>query len=177
MTEGPDWERALVRARARCNLAERALREAVNDAALAGVEAVEIAPSLKIARQDAVKLVARLERERGADGRLPTDAYAVAERYAVGELSRTEMLATLTGWRYTPEKVMRGYSDDIGVTAEGSFRDRVGRAFGDGLIDGEDYEAIRLGRKASKELSGQGEDAATPAAPRPTQAPDRGAER
>lgn len=137
------WEEQLRRARAQRNLAERALREAVNAAVVAdGISEDEVARTLKIARPDAERLLQALEQAREPDGGLPGDAYAVAERYAVGELSREQMRATLGTWDYTPRRVMADYWDDVGVTREGSFGDTVGRAYDDGLIDGDDYDAI-----------------------------------
>ena len=79
--------------------------------------------------------MAKIERERGADGRLREDAYVLAERYAVGELSREELIERLASWSYTPGKQKRDW-DDIGVTPKGSFGATVVRAADDGLIDG-----------------------------------------
>ena len=137
------WEERLRLARAQRNLAERALREAVNEAVVEhGISQVEVARALRIAHPDAERLLEALEQAREPDGSLPGDAYAVAERYAVGELSREQMRETLGAWDYSPRRVMADYWDDVGVTREGSFGDTVGRAFDDGLIDGDDYDAI-----------------------------------
>jgi hypothetical protein len=137
------WEQRLRLARARRNLAERALRETVNRAVVEdGITAKDVARALRIAQSDAERLLGALEHAREPDGRLPGDAYGVAERYAVGELSREDLRATLGAWDYAPRRVMADYWDDVGVTREGSFGDTVGRAFDDGLIDGDDYDAI-----------------------------------
>jgi hypothetical protein len=130
-------------------VAARALRAAVNAAVAEGASAADVARTLEITRPDADALVAELERERGPDGQLPDDAYAVAERYAVGELSRAELIETLTGWTYAPDRVMKDYWDDLGVTREGSFRATVARALSDGLIDTEAYDTIRRGRRGA----------------------------
>ena len=66
----------------------------------------------------------------------------MAERYALGEISRDELRATLSAWPYAPEREMTDYWDDIGITPEGSLEATVGRAFDDGLIDDGDYDAI-----------------------------------
>ena len=96
MTETPAWERELVVARARRSVAERALREAANAAALAGAgRAPRWRGCCGSARPDAEKLLAEIERDRGPDGQLPADAYAVAERYAAGDLSREQLIERL----------------------------------------------------------------------------------
>lgn len=141
MTETPAWERELVVARARRNVAERALREAVNAAALAGAGAAEVARVLRMARPDAERLLAGLERDRGPDGRLPDTAYAIAERYAVGELSREQLLELLVAWPYTPERSTDEWNN-LSVLPKGSFTDTVVRAADDGLITDEEYDAI-----------------------------------
>jgi hypothetical protein len=142
MTPAPEWERELVLARARRNLAERELRAAVNDAALAGAGVADLAHVLQTAQPEAKRLLAELEREREPGGQLPEDAYTVAERYAVGELSREQLVDTLSAWSYVPEREMKDYWDDIGVTPGGSFSSTVGRALRDGLIDDETYDEI-----------------------------------
>jgi hypothetical protein len=141
VTETPECERALVLARARRNLAERALRAAVNDAALAGASAIEVARGLRVTRPEAEDLLAELARERGPDGHLPDDPYTIAERYAVGELPRERMLELLSGWEYPAEREDREW-DEIRVKPEGAFNDTVGRALRDGLLRVEDYDEI-----------------------------------
>jgi hypothetical protein len=130
----------LAQALARRNVAERALRVAVNDAALAGASAAEIARELRITPGEAEALVAELTAERGPDGRLPESAYDVAERYAAGELPREEMLELLGGWDY-PEEPEREW-DHVRLPTEGSFNSTVGRAYREGLLGGDDYDEI-----------------------------------
>jgi hypothetical protein len=137
----PGWKRAVVVARARRNVAERALRAAVNDAALAGAGDAEIATSLRIPRDAARRLLAELVQQRGPDGKLPDDAYAVAERYAAGELSRERMLELLIAWPYVADPGTPGWNE-ISVLPKGSFAATVGEAHADGLISGDDYEEI-----------------------------------
>ncbi len=136
---GPAWAHALILARARRHLGELALREAVA-AAVAGAGATprEIAEVLEFGPEELDVLLRQVER----DGR--PDAFAVAERYALGELSRDELRATLSAWPYVPDREPAGYWDDIGITPDGSFEATVGRAFDAGLIDDGDYDAIVL---------------------------------
>jgi hypothetical protein len=131
----------LTRALVRRNVAERALRAAVNDAALAGATAADIARELRITPGEAEALVDELTAERGPDGRLPESAYAVAERYAAGELPREEMLELLGGWEYEPDRLERDW-DDIRLPQAGTFNSTVGRAYRDGLLTREDYREI-----------------------------------
>jgi hypothetical protein len=140
--ERPPWATDLILARARRHLGELALREAVNAAVGAGATPRELSEVLEFTPGEVAALLGQVERVRLPDGSLPGDAFAVAERYALGEISRDELRATLCAWPYAASRVMADYWDDIGITAEGSFEATVGRAFDDGLIDGDDYDAI-----------------------------------
>jgi hypothetical protein len=134
----PRWESELLLARARRNVAERAFRAAVGAAAAAGATPGEIADALLVPVRSVEPILDGL----AADGAVVEDPYAVAERYAVGELSREEMRARLVEWTYVPDRQMADYWDDAGVTPKGSFSSTVGRAFDDGLIDEEDYDFV-----------------------------------
>ena len=113
----PRWQSELLLARARRNVAERAFRAAVGAAAAAGATPGEIADALLVP----LRVVEPILDGLGAEGTVVEDPYAVAERYAVGELSREEMRARLVEWTYVPDREMADYWDDAGVTPEGSF--------------------------------------------------------
>ena len=136
------WGTELLLARARRNVAERAFRAAVDAAAGAGATPGEIADKLRVPMRVVQEILDALDGSRAADGSLVEHPYAVAERYAVGGLSREQMRARLVAWTYAPGRGMADYWDDAGVTPKGSFSSTVGRAFDDGLIDEEDYDFI-----------------------------------
>lgn len=83
--------------------------------------------------------------QRPADlGELGDDAYQVAQRYAIGEITREQMLDALSRWPYTPGIPAGDYWDKTipTIQPEGTFGNTVGRAYHDGLISGEDYDHI-----------------------------------
>jgi len=69
------------------------------------------------------------------------DPYEIAQRYAVGELTRAQVLDELSRWDYAPgADRMDGY-DSLVVSVPGSFDD-VSRAYDEGLLDQDLYEEI-----------------------------------
>jgi hypothetical protein len=66
--------------------------------------------------------------------------YEIAQRYAAGELTKTQLIDELTRWEYPDSMVTDGY-DSLLIDVPGSFDD-VERALQDKLIDGETYDEI-----------------------------------
>jgi hypothetical protein len=71
--------------------------------------------------------------------------YEIAERYAVGDIDRAEMIRELSAWPYAENEgaaaAAREWESTPYVDTPGSFAE-VGRAFDEGLIDGDAYDAI-----------------------------------
>ena len=98
------WEEQLRSARARRNLAERALREAVNAAVVPdGIAAADVARALRISRSDAERLLGALEHAREPDGRLPRTP--TASPSATPSVSSR---ASRCGRRWAPGTTRRG---------------------------------------------------------------------
>ena len=124
---------------------------AAEDVPIHVVFAADSAPQARVAvrrgvLQTQVSKWVKLGRERWAErrGRPARSAYEVAQRYAVGELTRERMLEVLAGWEYDPEPSSNGWqvaSDPVFATG-GEFTETVGRAADEGLISGEDYDEI-----------------------------------
>ena len=68
------------------------------------------------------------------------DPYEIARRYAAGELSREQVVDELARWEYRPGVPTDGYDWTTGDAGE--WEETVGRAFDDGLLDAETYDAI-----------------------------------
>lgn len=93
-------------------------------------------PSLSSALKTAEKVPPVRPRFSGAD------PYEVCQRYAVGQLSREQLICELARWDYVvPEKREHDYFDDLRFSTPGSFDDVV-RALGDGLLGAELYDTI-----------------------------------
>lgn len=70
------------------------------------------------------------------------DPYEVCQRYALGELTREQLIDELTRWDYVVhEKREHDYFDDLRFSTDGSFDD-VGRAHDDRLLGDELYDTI-----------------------------------
>jgi hypothetical protein len=73
-------------------------------------------------------------------------AYQIAERYAAGEISQEQMLSTLIQWSYAPsQRSSEEWQVTPALDDPGSFEETVGRAHSNGLISGEEYDAILNG--------------------------------
>ncbi|MDN4641788.1 hypothetical protein QCD70_16175 [Agreia sp. PsM10] len=67
--------------------------------------------------------------------------YVVSEQYSRGEISREQLIKSLTSWRYLPTELKTtGPDDDLLNYTPGSFDD-IEAASLDDLIDDEIYEA------------------------------------
>ncbi|MEJ5914728.1 hypothetical protein [Pseudokineococcus sp. 1T1Z-3] len=89
--------------------------------------------------------LAALGRRQGVpSGQVGRDAYEVAQRYALGEQTREQMLESLTTWPYEPSRGVQAGEWDLAPASEpaGSFEATVGRALDDGSLTGEDYDAV-----------------------------------
>jgi len=69
------------------------------------------------------------------------DPYEIAQRYAVGEISREQLVDELSRWDYEPGPEPTDGYDTLIISVPGSFDDVV-RAFSDGLIDAQLYDEI-----------------------------------
>lgn len=113
----------------------------------AAVEAVEhvtpteLSRGLGLAQPSVRELVNRgrnLEKVRpGFSGASP---YEIAQRYDAEEITREELVDQLGRWDYASGSQTDGY-DTLLVTEPGTFAE-VTKAFNEGLIDGETYDAI-----------------------------------
>ena len=77
----------------------------------------------------------------------PDNACQVVHCYARGEIPRDEMIAVLAAWRYEqprdlPPGPLGAWEDGVVPLPAGSYERTVGRAFKEGLLDGEEYNAI-----------------------------------
>jgi len=61
-------------------------------------------------------------------GRFGANPYEVAQRYALGQIPRDEMIAALAAWPYEQDFVPSNYWDDLGISPEDGFENTVGRA-------------------------------------------------
>ncbi|PPK94740.1 hypothetical protein CLV92_107243 [Kineococcus xinjiangensis] len=78
----------------------------------------------------------------------PTEPYAIAHRYAAGELSWDEALPLLAQWHYEPSFQPANDADELGIEPDGSFSSTVGRALDDGLITAAQYDQVLDARDA-----------------------------
>lgn len=93
-------------------------------------------PSLSTALKTAQKVPPARTGFSGAD------PYEVCQRFAVGELTREQLIDELTRWQYaTVARRENDYFDDLRFATPGSFDD-VGQAFDDGLIDADAYDTV-----------------------------------
>jgi hypothetical protein len=137
------WKATLAKAAARKTLAETdffatiaAMTETIPQTRMASVLHTSQANVSRWAARG------REHAQRRREGRLGADPYEIAQRYALGEISWEETLAALASWPYEEDFAPTDYWDDIGVSPEGGFRHTVGRAFDDGLLSDEEYDAI-----------------------------------
>jgi hypothetical protein len=71
-----------------------------------------------------------------------SDPFEICQRYAVGELTREQVIDELTRWEYVPlEPRQHDYFDDLRFDTPGSIEE-IGRAFDAGLIDGEIHDTV-----------------------------------
>jgi hypothetical protein len=122
-------------------------REVVRLTAL--ISQSELSRQLKVSQPTINETVKKAKRQTpvkpGFAGATP---YEVAQRFAVGEIARADLIEQLATWDYTPSPQTDGY-DSLIVDPPGTFEE-VSRALSDGLIDDATYDAI-LDR--SEELS------------------------
>ncbi len=93
-------------------------------------------PSVNSALKTAAKVA---EVPEGFSGASP---YEIAQRYAVGELTREQVIAELTRWPYDPSPTSDGY-DALIVDEPGTHTvEELARALDDGLIDEGLYDEL-----------------------------------
>jgi hypothetical protein len=146
-----EWPTPLSRAHARRALADADFCVMVAELA-EYVPVADIANALTVSRDEVAGWAAR-GRELGSvpPGQLGRDPYEIAQRYAVGEISREQMIDALAKWDYVPEPRPIDYFDDIGVLSEGSFGTTVGYAFRHCLITADEYDAILNARAPARD--------------------------
>ena len=76
------------------------------------------------------------------------DPYAVATRYAAGDVTREEMITALVQWPYADGFRPVDYWDELGVEDTQSWENTTARAYRDGLITAQDYDDILVARAA-----------------------------
>lgn len=100
-------------------------------AALFRTTRVPVVDALKEGRQTAAP-------PPGFSGASP---YEIAQRYAVGELTREQVVDELSRWAYPPVVRTEGEWDDLLISPPGSWDD-VSDALDEGLIDGAIYTEV-----------------------------------
>jgi hypothetical protein len=138
---------AALRAKARRELGRldyiRSVRDAVQELGQAAV-----ARALSVSQPSISKLLAGAE-ARGvgpvAKGFSGAGPYEIAERYAAGDIDREAMIRELSAWPYVKNEgaaaAAAEWESTPYVETPGSFAE-VGRAFDEGLIDGDAYDQI-----------------------------------
>jgi hypothetical protein len=146
--DDPTWRSTLAKAAARKSLAEADFLTTVA-AMTERVPQTQIAAALHTSQANVSRWAARgrEQAQRRRAGRLGADPYEIAQRYALGEISRDAMLEALTSWAYEePSEIPPGplgaWEDGVALLPDGSFERTVQRAFDDGLLDSEEYETI-----------------------------------
>ena len=82
-----------------------------------------------------------------AEGQHSARPFEVCQRYAAGELTREETIATLSTWPYTPAGDIRtSPGDDIIVIPEGTIHELYNAQLS-GLIDSDMRQAVREARR------------------------------
>lgn len=85
----------------------------------------------------------------GRKSRAGLSPYELAEKYASGEVPRSELVKQLSAWPFKPsQNRTNGPHDDLLVSVPGSFDD-VDRALRNGLIDDEAYDEIADAHEAA----------------------------
>lgn len=75
--------------------------------------------------------------------------YEIAERFAVGDLTREQVIDELSRWPYDPAPTTDGW-DTLIVDVPGTHTwEQVGRALDDGLIDDDIYDAVGETRRTN----------------------------
>lgn len=102
-------------------------------------------PTLSTALKKAAEVIPPRQGFSGAE------PYEICQRYAVGELTRDQLVDELTRWDYAlPPIVDHDHFDDLRFSTPGSFDD-VRNALQDGLIDADTYDVILdAGSKAAQ---------------------------
>lgn len=136
------WKAQLARAFARRARAEADFYATVAEIG-ATVPQTQIAAALHT-NQSTVSRWATRGRQQTPPGQLGRNAYEVAQRFAAGEITREQMLEALTRWPYRPSTPppVEEWNITPAPAAAGSFEAAVGRAYDDGLLTAEDYDAI-----------------------------------
>ncbi|WP_125612051.1 hypothetical protein [Specibacter cremeus] len=151
MTSTTSPEAALVnarRARARRELGGLDYIRAVRSAVEAGAAQRDIARALGIAQPSVSQLLKQAD-TRGVkpipEGFSGASPYEIAERYAAGDIDRDTMIRELSAWPYAKNEGAAAAAAEWESTpyldTPGSFAE-VGRAFDEGLIDGDAYDQI-----------------------------------
>lgn len=147
VTENQTPIEAALRAKARRELGRldyiRSVRDAVKELGQAAV-----ARALSVSQPSISKLLAGAE-ARGvgpvAKGFSGAGPYEIAERYAAGDIDRDAMIRELSAWPYKRNEgaaaAAAEWESTPYVDTPGSFAE-VGRAFDEGLIDGDAYDQI-----------------------------------
>jgi predicted transcriptional regulator len=132
----------VAKAKAAVTVAEHKLLAQVQRAHAEGATQAEIATVLSVSQPTVHRILHEAREAQRPQGQLGADPYEIAQRYAVADITRQEMLDALIAWPYEPETPHAGYWDDVGIAASGGFSLTVGRALDNGLISDEDYDTI-----------------------------------
>jgi len=137
------WQTRLALASARREVAELDFAAVVADV-VDEVPQVKVAALLRTNQSKVSRLAATARQQAVPPGQVARTAYEVAQRYALGELTRERMVEVLSSWAYEPSPAMNLREWDLAPAPEpaGSFEATVGRAHDEGLLSGEDYDAV-----------------------------------
>lgn len=110
-------------------------------AVAAGMTQTEIARALRISQPAVHKALKAAEQVPDVrEGFSGGDPYEIAERYAVGQIDRNQVIDELARWPYAKRPKTDGF-DWLVEEVPGTFGE-VGRAYDDGLLDAEIYDAV-----------------------------------
>lgn len=137
VAEAPALDPLLVAAAA-SELAERRRLRAVAAAAAAGRTQRDIAATLDMSQSAVYKMLVRARRIRGLHEQTP---WEIVLRYAAGEISHVSVLDALSGWPWTPDRVLDAGASEPEQFVAGDWHD-LERAVRFGYLTDDDYDAI-----------------------------------
>ena len=141
-----DWRTDVARARAQATVVHRQVRDsAINAVTQHGAQPIDVALLIGVKQETLLRWVnAAASRPTQGPEALGATAYEIAQRYAAGDISHEAMIDALLGWPYERDTTLDGDYWELTMPAlqTGTFGETVGRAFDDGLINGQDYEYL-----------------------------------
>ena len=145
-TQAP-WRAVVAKAKARLDIADKDLAIAVAKAhAMPGATQVQIAALLGVSQPTVHRMLRQVTSRQRRENPLGEDPYEICQRYALGQITREQLIDTLSRWPYDEDEPAPGpmgeWDDSITGLPDESFEATVGRAFSQGLLSADDYDAI-----------------------------------